>query len=73
MSFTSLKRKLPPAWRELGKQVDNTFAGVANRAAEGNTTGVTEQMATGPVPSGSLPKPLRSMIEMPGDAPTRPT
>jgi hypothetical protein len=41
----SLKHKLPPEWREVGKQVDATFAAMSEQARLGNSAGVTRELA----------------------------
>lgn len=44
--LASLKRKLPPEWRELGQQVDAGFAAAADAGAAANSQGVTEALAS---------------------------
>ena len=41
----SLKHKLPPEWREVGKQVDASFAAMSEQARLGNSAGVTRELA----------------------------
>lgn len=43
--FVSLKRKLPAEWREMGKQVDGSFAAIAEQARAGSSPGVTAELA----------------------------
>lgn len=44
--MASLKRKLPPEWRELGQQVDAGFAAAADAGAAANSQGVTEGLVS---------------------------
>jgi len=41
----SLKQKLPPQWRDMGRQVHVTFAAIADRATTEGTAVVTAQLA----------------------------
>jgi hypothetical protein len=41
----SLKHKLPAEWREIGKQVDASFAAMDVQARSGSSAGVTRELA----------------------------
>jgi len=59
----SLKHKLPPEWREVGKQVDASFAAMSEQARLGNSAGVTRELANNTAACVSCHAMFRLVVE----------